>query len=180
MKKLLFFCWLLFLANSSTGQTAVKLPVAFIPMFGNENLVVEAPAYILANGSPVEIKVVRFYISGGQLYQDNRLIFEERNSSHLIDAAYKQTLSFHLNLPATVNCNTIKFNVGIDSLTNVSGALGGDLGPTKGMYWTWQSGYINFKQEGKSPLCKTRKTNLHFTWVVTRNPSKHFKKYCFR
>ena len=50
----------------------------------------------------------------------------------------------------------------IDSVTNVSGALGGDLDPTKGMYWTWQSGYINFKLEGKSNLCPTRKNEFHF------------------
>ena len=42
----------------------------------------------------------------------------------------------------------IKFQLGLDSFTNVSGALTGDLDPTKGMYWTWQSGYINLKIEG--------------------------------
>lgn len=51
--------------------------------------------------------------------------------------------------------------MGIDSTTNVSGA-GGDLDPTKGMYWTWQSGYINFKLEGKSNLCKTRNNEFQF------------------
>jgi hypothetical protein len=44
----------------------------------------------------------------------------------------------------------------------VSGALGGDLDPTKGMYWAWQSGYINFKLEGKSKLCKTRNNEFQF------------------
>ena len=34
-------------------------------------------------------------------------------------------------------------------MVNVSGALGGDLDPSNGMYWAWQSGYINFKIEGK-------------------------------
>jgi hypothetical protein len=47
--------------------------------------------------------------------------------------------------------NRIVFNLGIDSLVNVSGAMGGDLDPVRGMYWTWQSGYINFKLETDSP-----------------------------
>ena len=43
------------------------------------------------------------------------------------------------------------FLLGVDSLTNVSGAFGGDLDPIKGMYWAWNSGYINLKLEGTSP-----------------------------
>lgn len=38
--------------------------------------------------------------------------------------------------------------LGTDSSTNVSGTLDGDLDPIKGMYWAWNSGYINFKLEG--------------------------------
>jgi len=38
--------------------------------------------------------------------------------------------------------------IGTDSITNVSGALDGDLDPIKGMYWAWNSGCINFKLEG--------------------------------
>jgi hypothetical protein len=40
--------------------------------------------------------------------------------------------------------------------------MGGDLDPTKGMYWTWQSGYINFKLEGKSTICPTRNNAFEF------------------
>ena len=34
--------------------------------------------------------------------------------------------------------------------------FGGDLDPTNGLYWTWQSGYINFKLEGKTAACPAR------------------------
>ena len=56
----------------------------------------------------------------------------------------------------------VVFSLGIDSTACVSGALSGDLDPTKGMYWAWQSGYINFKIEGKSSSCKTRNNAFQF------------------
>jgi hypothetical protein len=56
----------------------------------------------------------------------------------------------YFSLPNLQSCETdsITFNLGIDSLTNVSGAYEGDLDPMNNMYWTWQSGYINLKFEG--------------------------------
>lgn len=47
------------------------------------------------------------------------------------------------------NLESVSFNLGIDSLTNISGAMDGDLDPMNNMYWTWQSGYINLKFEGQ-------------------------------
>jgi hypothetical protein len=40
--------------------------------------------------------------------------------------------------------------------------LGEDLDPTKGMYWTWQSGYINLKLEGQSKICPSRNNLFNF------------------
>ena len=67
-----------------------------------------------------------------------------------------------LKLPPDLTYDQLAFDIGIDSITNVSGAMGGDLDPTKGMYWTWQSGYINFKLEGTSPDCPARKNEFQF------------------
>ena len=38
----------------------------------------------------------------------------------------------------------------MDSIDNISGAQSGDLDPGKGMFWTWNSGYIMAKLEGAS------------------------------
>ena len=41
--------------------------------------------------------------------------------------------------------------IGVDSTRNVSGAQTGALDPNNGMFWTWNSGYIMAKMEGRSP-----------------------------
>jgi hypothetical protein len=45
----------------------------------------------------------------------------------------------------------IRFQLGIDSADQTGGAKTGALDPLKGMFWTWNSGYIAFKMEGRSP-----------------------------
>ena len=46
--------------------------------------------------------------------------------------------------------NGIGFRIGVDSLTQLSGARTGALDPLNGMYWTWNSGYVGVKMEGQS------------------------------
>ncbi|MDB4835148.1 hypothetical protein OAH12_01030 [Cyclobacteriaceae bacterium] len=41
----------------------------------------------------------------------------------------------------------VSFAIGVDSAKTMEGVFEGDLDPAKGMFWTWQSGYINFKLE---------------------------------
>jgi hypothetical protein len=40
-------------------------------------------------------------------------------------------------------------------MRNVSGIQSGALDPMKGMFWTWNSGYIMAQLEGTSPLANT-------------------------
>lgn len=96
----------------------------------------------------IVLEALRFYISGIGLLQNDSLVWKESNSYHLYDL--EEAKGMRLPVPSSVTYNRIRFYIGIDSLTNVSGAMGGELDPVKGMYWTWQSGYINFKAEGWS------------------------------
>lgn len=43
----------------------------------------------------------------------------------------------------------IELLFGTDSLSNICGAFEGALDPIHGMYWTWNTGFINLKIEGK-------------------------------
>jgi len=118
--------------------------------------------YISGAKDTLSIETFRCYISNIEIrYKDNS-VFKQKNSYHLLD--FGKPGSF--KIPVTkINKKTIAkitFNIGIDSITNTSGALGDDLDPAKGMYWAWQSGYINTKIEGKSSSCKTRKNEFWF------------------
>ncbi len=90
-----------------------------------------------------------------------------------MDAFIEKTLS--VIIPSNLSYSKVKFNIGVDSTTNVSGALGRDLDPTKGMYWTWQSGYINLKLEGTSNLCKTRHNEFQFHLGGYQYPFNNFQ-----
>ena len=65
-------------------------------------------------------------------------------------------------------------------LTNVSGALSGALDPTKGMYWSWQSGYINFKLEGykNNTVTKDEFFQFHIGGYVT--PFNSIQSFSFK
>jgi hypothetical protein len=136
------------------------LPVTFELRYGQKSF--EKGHVYQSQGNTLQIQTVRFYISAVALYDGNKLLWEEPESYHLIDADSSKTFQLSLNVPMNIRHNAIGFRLGIDSITNVSGAMGGDLDPSKGMYWSWQSGYINFKVEGTSPICHTRNNEFHF------------------
>lgn len=62
----------------------------------------------------------------------------------------------------TAQYDELQFSIGIDSTTNALGALGGALDPINGMYWTWQSGYIHFKLEGKRKRGTDKAQNFQY------------------
>jgi hypothetical protein len=133
--------------------------IKFNPSFGSTKLSSDSVYYLNVSDS-IQITSLRFYVSNMVLLDNNKSVWIDSNPFHLIDAFNEKTLS--INIPSNISYSKLKFNFGIDSTTNVSGAMGGDLDPTKGMYWTWQSGYINFKLEGTSNICKTRHNEFQF------------------
>ncbi len=136
----------------------------FRAMFGDSPLNLNTSFHKLNEKDSIQIDVLKFYISGIELLNKGRSVWKEENSFHLIDASQEKTMSVLLSRPSSIVYDQLKFNLGIDSTVNVSGAMGGDLDPTKGMYWTWQSGYINFKLEGISNLCRSK--NMEFQYHV--------------
>ena len=144
------------------SQTFEQSSLQFYLSFGNSPLNLNDSIYILNNGDSVQVSTFKFYITNIKLFNGKTIVWEEPNSYHLVDATNNMSKNIALNFPRNTKFNQVKFNIGIDSAINTNGAFGGDLDPTKGMYWTWQSGYINIKLEGKSNKCNTRDHEFQF------------------
>ena len=133
-----------FFTQVSFGQTAVQ--VSFIPVINKSEIELNKEL-VLSDNQKITITNLRFYISKFQLLKNEKVQSTWNKEHHLIDLRQQSSLKWILDSVET-DFDKIKFQLGLDSFTNVSGALTGDLDPTKGMYWTWQSGYINLKIEG--------------------------------
>lgn len=146
---------------SSFAQTNDSLNINFKVNF-NKSPIELNKEYCTSNKDTVAITTFKCYISSIQIHYSDNTIFTQKNSYHLLD--FDNPNSFRIPITKTNDklISKVTFNTGIDSLTNTAGALEGDLDPIKGMYWAWQSGYINMKIEGKSPSCKTRKNEFQF------------------
>ena len=137
------------------------LVISFEPQFAGKPLTLGHQLYHTRKGDSLYIDALRFYVSSISLHGKN-VFYAENDSYHLIDAEESGTQTIVLtNIPAG-RYQSLHFLLGTDSLTNVSGAMGGDLDPTKGMYWAWNTGYINAKIEGRSNACPTRRHAFEF------------------
>ena len=169
------FILFLFIQNQVviTAQRTINVDFKFI--YHQRDLIMDS-LYVRNNQESIQFETLKFYISNLRFNLNNENTFIEKNSFHLIDMEDRNSL--HVSVPDSLNgsISNLSFNLGIDSTTNVSGAMGGDLDPTKGMYWTWQNGYINFKLEGKSTLCKTRNNEFQFHIGGYMNPFTTLQK----
>ncbi|MBI3135151.1 MAG: hypothetical protein HYZ14_10805 [Bacteroidetes bacterium] len=148
MIRILIFCLSLLCCHHLVARKPEPEHIQIQPVFGTENLKLNT-YYLLNNHTDsILIETLRFYISGIEFFSRGECVYKEKNSFHLVDLAKPQSLNISLAGLAGLEYDQLTFNLGIDSTTNVSGAMGGELDPSTGMYWTWQSGYINFKLEG--------------------------------
>lgn len=147
-----------FISFSVNAQDFKHLTI--VPKFTAEKLLLNK-AYAFENDTLI-ITNLKFYISNLQYFKNDSLVYSSKKKAHLIDLGKENSLQ--INEKKQFEFDKIKFNLGIDSLTNVAGILDGDLDPTNGMYWTWQSGYINFKLEGTASHCPAR--NKKFYWHI--------------
>jgi len=137
VKKLTFL--LIFFAQQASGQLHLQF------QWGSDIIQLEK-VYKLGDDS-IYFDELKMYVSDFHFQKQNRQ--HHILGTHLIDLADEQSLTLFTDFPVK-GYETMSFQFGMDSSYHVSESVIGDLDPLKGMYWAWNSGYIQFKCTGKS------------------------------
>ncbi len=133
---------------------AGKVKLTFKLAFQGQALILNKQSYITQNNDTVFIDECKFYLSNFSFTGvDGKVV--QYKLVHLIDAEDSSTCTIEFNELKNKDYQSISFFIGTDSITNVLGALDGDLDPVKGMYWAWNTGYVAARLVGHSPACHT-------------------------
>lgn len=102
--------------------------------------------YTNAAGNYYNVTLLKYYISNIRLVKESG---EEiaLNNHDLIDA-FGTNYTDLATVPGG-DYVAVKFLFGVEPANNTSGAQSGDLNPSLGMFWSWSSGYIFSKHEGR-------------------------------
>lgn len=146
-------------AKKPANKAGYNIRITFKSTVGNEDMQLGA-IYHNAFGEEFTIRTFKYYISNIEFKRvDGKVI--KTGGYYLVNQADTASASFTI----AVNDNrlsSISFLVGVDSMRNVSGTQTGDLDPAKGMFWTWNTGYIMAKLEAVSPASSNPNNNVTY------------------
>ena len=150
----------IFLIFTCTGFSAFHVPQVVKPQrmvtlifehrIGDQLLVLENPATNIF-GETITIERFRYYLSHFSITDRQGKTTVLPIQYFLIDEADSLSKKIVLTIP-DIPIAAIHFLLGVDSLRNVSGIQTGALDPAKGMFWTWNSGYVMAKLEGTAAV----------------------------
>lgn len=152
-----------------------KITIQFRHKVGAVDLQLFNKTYTNPFGEPIVITRFKYYISHVSLVGAGQKEKELSGKTFLIDEAEpnSKTLVFTTDITAP---QTLSFVIGVDSLLNVSGVQTGALDPLHGMFWTWNSGYIFAKLEGKSDSSHAPAHSVNWDVGGFRSPNNAGRK----
>lgn len=135
-------------ASATSGNVIVDIT----NVMGNVNVDETGnTAYTTSGGETFTVTKLKYYLTNFQLLKNGQVKYTMPDSYFLVDEADQTTTKLTLPKVPAGDYDAVRFLIGVDSLRNVSGAQTGALDPAYGMFWTWSTGYIFYKLEGKSP-----------------------------
>ena len=130
-------------------KKSVSLEIHFEHYVGDEVLQLDSGNYTNKLDQDFTVTKFNYYISNIQLTRkDGKIYFSDRH--FLIKEEDFNSKMIELCAIPSGEYTSIQFTIGVDSLANCSGIQSGALDPIHGMFWTWNTGYIFLKLEGRS------------------------------
>lgn len=134
--------------------------LSIIPTWNKKPLELQH-VYLNQNNDSISFSSLKIYFSdfrfkdkiSGRITSIDTLIFYDLSDS--------STHSFFNDLNLS-NYESVAFTLGLDSSKNVSGELENAYDPLLGMYWAWNTGYINLKIMGESSTVPTNSHEFEF------------------
>lgn len=118
--------------------------------------------YLNQWGEQFTVDVFRYYLSNVVLLYDSATRVYLPETYFLVDQGNKASRTIQLPKIPEGNLTGIEVLIGVDAARNYSGAQTGALDPVLGMFWTWNSGYIMAKIEGR--YVKGTNPNASYIW----------------
>jgi hypothetical protein len=145
-----------------------KSQLSIIPTWNKKPLELQH-VYLTQNNDSISFSSLKIYFSdfrfkykiSGQITSIDTLIFYDLSDTST------HTLFNKLSL---INFESVAFTLGLDSSKNVSGELENAYDPLLGMYWAWNTGYINLKIMGESSAVPTNSHEFEFHLGGYRSP----------
>lgn len=131
-------------------EAARSLHIVVQPICGKRPFQFDS-SYVNAAGESFQMTKCLFYLSNFSVTYSDGKKGKMPATYFLIDLS--DSSSCRIQLPIeNKKIQSLHFLLGIDSATNVKGVQKGVLDPVRGMFWTWNTGYVMAKMEGISPV----------------------------
>jgi hypothetical protein len=128
----------------------------FENLVGTEPMVLNTKTYTNASGEDFTISTFNYFVSNISLKKSDGTELKFADKYFLVKESVEDSKTITLSDVPAGDYTSVSFMVGVDSAKSVSdvsqrtGVLDPASYGTDNMYWSWNSGYIFFKMEGKS------------------------------
>jgi len=159
-----FFVIILVISNVVNAQLTFEF------RWGEQKIIPEKTYYYKSDS--IQFEELKAYLS--DIYIESQERRQKIADVWLIN--FEDALSTSLNTTLEDEFpRTVFFNFGLDSIYHVNMDYTGDLDPVHGMYWAWNTGYINFKMVARcsNAASKNGRVDYHLGGYYKPNQTTH-------
>ena len=161
--------------KSSTNAKVHTVNLLFEHQINGQELKFDTVNYQNKLGQKYTMTMFKYYVSNIKVWNyENGLIYAD-TGYYLVNVADSASCIISLKGVPVDDYDSLFFTLGVDSLHNCSGAQSGALDPVNGMFWTWNSGYIFMKMEGKSPASTQPGHTLEYHIGGYKEPTNYIR-----